>query len=470
MKKRFTFLFCLPLVLGGCINRDIAVKPDVATPAKFDNAALAKGADADDAAWWASFGDPQLSRLVDQALANNRSLRAAKANLAAARSARRGAIANLFPSIGGGATAESTEKLIDIDGTTQGEAYGLTAQWDIDIFGGNRNKARAANQLVYAESEKYRGAQMSVASETAKAYLAWQNVQSRTRVLKEAIGVQKRMREVVEGRLPEGLSSTFDVDRAKAQFAATEALLPKLEMADRELRGALAVLTGVPVESLRLDAGAGWGGIKVPEPPPVLPSVVLQRRPDVQTALHTVKAQMFAVGAAKAAYFPKFNFNLFAGNEYLQFSTPVGQDANGPITDLHGPITDFALNATLPIFTFGKIRSAVRGEESRLDAVAALYEDTILRAVADVETSYHAYAATGRRAASLNESAAAASGAASKAQGLYEGGLADVTDVLNAQSASLTQADAALQGSLDHAVAAVALRDSLGGYLPGVGK
>jgi NodT family efflux transporter outer membrane factor (OMF) lipoprotein len=468
--KKIYLLAALPLVLSGCINRDIAVKPDVATPAKFDNAALTKGADANDAAWWASFGDPQLSRLVDQALANNRSLRAAKANLAAARAARRGAIANLLPSIGGGASAESTEKLIDIDGTTQGELYGLSAQWDIDIFGGNRNRARAANQLAYAESEKYRGAQMSVASETAKAYLAWQNVQARTQVLKEAVGVQKRMQEVVEGRLSEGLSSTFDVDRAKAQLAATEALLPKLEMADCELRGALAVLTGVPVESLKLEAGAGWGGIKVPEPPPVLPSVVLQRRPDVQVAMRTVKAQMFAVGAAKAAYFPKFNFNLFAGTEYLQFSTPVGQDANGPISDLHGPITDFALNATLPIFTFGKIRAAVRGEESRLDAVAALYEDTILRAVADVETSYHAYAATGRRSTSLGASATSASSAAAKAQGLYEGGLADVTDVLNAHLASLTQADAALQGSLEHALSAIALRDSLGGYLPRTGK
>jgi outer membrane protein TolC len=57
---------------------------------------------------------------------------------------------------------------------------------------------------------------------------------------------------------------------------------------------------------------------------------VLQRRPDVQAALRTVKAQMFAVGSAKAAYYPKFNFNLFAGNQYLQFSTPVGQNSLGP--------------------------------------------------------------------------------------------------------------------------------------------
>jgi outer membrane protein TolC len=78
-------------------------------------------------------------------------------------------------------------------------------------------------------------------------------------VLQDAVGVRKRTLEVVEGRLPEGMSSSFDVDRAKAELAATEALVPKLEMAESQLRGALAVLTGVPVTSLKLQPG--WGGV-----------------------------------------------------------------------------------------------------------------------------------------------------------------------------------------------------------------
>jgi NodT family efflux transporter outer membrane factor (OMF) lipoprotein len=464
MKKHLVILLSVPLVMAGCINRDVAVKPDVAVPAAFDNASLARGADVDDAAWWASFGDSQLSALVNTAQRNNRSLRAAEAGVRNARALRRSAIANLLPSVGAGAKALSQETLIDIDGTTQGEAYGVSAQWDIDLFGGNRNAARAASQLAYAEVEKLRASRMVVASETANAYLAWLNVQARMVVLKDAVGVRKRTLEVVEGRLPEGMSSSFDVDRAKAELAATEALVPKLEMAESQLRGALAVLTGVPVGSLKLQPGVGWSGIRVPEPPSVLPSEVLQRRPDVQAALRTVKAQMFAVGSAKAAYYPKFNFNLFAGNQYLQFSTPVGQNALGPVSDLNGPVTDMALNATLPLFTFGKIRAAVRGEEAKLDAVAALYEEAILKAVADVETSYHAYAATGRRAESLDSSARSAASALEKVDGLYEGGLADLTDVLSTQAASLEQADAALQGRLEKAAAAIALRDALGGY------
>lgn len=464
MKRRIALLFSLPLILSGCVNRDITVKPDVATPTVFDNASLAKGADVDDATWWARFGDAQLSALVNTALKHNRSLKAAEAGVKNARAQRRGAIANLLPTLGAGAQALSKETLIDIDGTTQGELYGVSAQWDLDLFGQNRNAARAANQLAYVEKEKYLGARMTVQAETARAYLAWQNVEARKQVLAQAIDVQKRMLALLEGRLPEGMSSSFDVDRAKAQLAATEAMMPKLEMAEIQLRGALAVLTGTPVESLKLDLGAGWGGIQVPEPPSVLPSEVLQRRPDVQAALRTVKAQMFAVGSAKAAYYPKFNFNLFAGNEYLQFSAPVGSNSHGAVYDLDGPVTDMALGATLPLFTFGKIRAAVRGEEAKLDAVAALYEDAILKAVADVETSYHAYAASGKRAASLDASAASAASALEKARGLYEGGLSDMTDVLTTQTAALEQQDAALQGRLEYASAAIALRDALGGY------
>jgi outer membrane protein TolC len=90
--------------------------------------------------------------------------------------------------------------------------------------------------------------------------------------------------------------------------------------------------------------------------------------------------------------------------------------------------------------------------------------------VADVETSYHAYAATGRRAAFLDSSARSAASALEKVDGLYEGGLADLTDVLSTQAASLEQADAALQGRLELAVAAIALRDALGGYPPPRGE
>jgi outer membrane protein TolC len=81
MKKHLVILLSVPLVMAGCINRDVAVKLDVAVPAAFDNASLATGADVDDAAWWASFGDSQLSALVNTALRNNRSLKAAEAGV-----------------------------------------------------------------------------------------------------------------------------------------------------------------------------------------------------------------------------------------------------------------------------------------------------------------------------------------------------------------------------------------------------
>ena len=462
--KKIYYLSAAAVLLSGCLSRDIKVQPDGSVPDTFANAAYAQGVQTDDAVWWASFGDAQLSALIEKALENNRSLKAAEASIGAAKAVRKGARAQLLPSVGLAGKVLSQETLIDPDGTTQGTLYGVAAQWELDIFGQRRNQARAANQMFYAEKEKLRGSQMLVASETAKAYLTWQNVAARTVVLNKVIAVQRRTLEVVEGRLPEGMSSTFDVDRAKATLAAAEAMLPKLEMAETQLRGALAVLTGQSASSFALDAGQGWSAISVPTPPSLLPSDVLLRRPDVQAALRTVEAQMFVVGAAKAAYYPKFDFNLLAANEDLQFSIPVGSNSKGPYYDLDGPVTDFALNATLPIFTFGKIRAAVKEQNAKLDAVAALYENTILQAVADVETAYHAFAATKRRADSLAQSERSAAAAFEKVQGLYEGGLADLTDVLTTQTAYEEQSDALLQGRLEHATAAIALHDALGGF------
>jgi len=454
--KRFLILSGITAILAGCASRDIEVKTAITTPDRFENASLAGAEVTDDASWWASFGDPQLCDLILKALANNRSLKASEAAVRQAGAASSSARSTLFPTLGLVGQLASEETLINPDGTTQAESWGLGAQWELDIFGQNRNQARAAAQLAYATEEEYRAARMMVASSTANTYLTWLNVRARTVVLLNAITVQKHTLELVNGRLPEGLSSTFDVDRAKASLAATEAMMPKLDMAENKLRNALAVLTGQPPQELVLQ-NTDWDSVRVPQPPVLLPSTVLLRRPDVQAAQRTVRAQMYAVGAAKAAYYPKFNFSLVAQAQQLQFSV-------AGMPSLNGPVSAMALDATLPIFTAGKIRAAVRGQEARLDAVAALYENTILEAVADVENAYKAYSATNTRLASLQNSADSAASAAESIDGLYEGGLADMTDVLSTRTACMERADALLQGSLEYALAAVSLHDALGGF------
>ncbi len=467
MKKSFLVLVILPLAtLSGCLSREMAVNPKVNVPESFAQAKDFAGADADETAWWASFGDPALSSLVETALANNRSLAAAEAQLRGAREARKGAIAALFPSFFAAGQDVNNYTLVNPQGRTQGYLYGLGAQWDIDLFGMERSKARAATQLTYAEAEKLRGARLTVSSETAKAWLTLQNVRERRKVLEEAIALQKRTLEVAEGRLPEGLSSTVDVDRAKAKLAAAQALLPKLDIAEAKLKGALSVLTGKELAALSLDSSADWNSVTVPQPPALLPSTVLMRRPDVQAARRTVQAQMHAVGAAKAAYFPQFSFSMLAGKEFLEFSPFLYAYTDHGVTNtrLTGDVTEASLSGTLPIFTFGKIRAAVKQQEARLDAVAALYENTILTAVGDTQAAYAAYAGTGRRLASLKDCVDAAAAASGKAHDLYEiGGLADLPDVLAAEVLLQEQKDALLQASLEHAIAAIDLFDAFGG-------
>jgi|GEM_PF-1765593 len=467
MKKLLHISVGATLILTGCLSRELKVNPNVVVPDTFDNASLAQGGDVDDAAWWASFGDPQLSELVKRALKNNRSLKAAEATLHNAKAKRMGAVANLLPSVGASGSAISQETLINPDGTTQGGIYGVAAQWDLDIFGMNRNKARAMTQMKYAAAEKLRGTRMAVASETAKAYLTFQNVLARKEALRKSIEIQAQTLQVVSERLPEGMSSTFDVDRAETILAATEAAMPRLELAQTQLLGALSVLTGQPATGFHLESNADWSVIKVPEPPSVIPSTVLIRRPDVQAAKRMVEAQMFAVGASKAAYYPKFNFNLFAGGESLSFSPNlygVTDNGAGFYKDLNGPVTDMGVGVTLPIFTFGKIRAAVKGEEAKLDSVAALYENTILEAVADAETSYHAYALSSKRVEHLAKSATSAAGAVDKIDGLYTGGLADLTDVLSTKVIYQQRTDELLQGELERVISTISLRDALGGF------
>lgn len=464
MKKILLLVAVLPL--AGCLSRDLKVDPKVDVPDSFGSAADFAGVDASESAFWASFGDPELSALVDKALANNRSLRAAAAGIEVARAARRGAIADLFPSFFAAGESQNNYTLVNPQGRTQANLYGLGAQWELDIFGMERDKARAATQLRYAAEEKYRGARLAVASETARAYLTWKNVVARRQVLTDAIALQRRTLEVAEGRLPEGLASTVDVDKAKAKLAAAEAMLPKLDLAERKLRSALSVLTGQSLDAVPTSPGTAWECVTVPEPPRLLPSTVLLRRPDVQAAKRTVEAQMYAVGAAKSAYYPKFSFSMLAGKEFLDFSPFLYAYTDHGVMNpqLDGDVTQADLTGTLPIFTFGKIRAAVKQQEARLDAVAALYENTILTAVGETESAYYAFSSSARRQKCLSDCVQSAASASDKVRQLYEiDGLADLPDVLSAQGLLDEQKDSLLQASLEHALAAIDLHDAFGG-------
>jgi len=456
--KRLLFVCSLSGLMAGCVNRDLEVQPSVVPDATFQNAGGPLGQVESEDAWWESFGDPQLTHLMDMAQEHNRSLVASRAQVRMALEKARQAGAGLWPSLGVGGQAGSQETLIDPDGLSQAASLGIGAEWKIDLFGQEQNKREAARALAYSREDELDGSRMAVLSATVSTYLTWQNVSAREVVLRESIAIAERSVAVAEGFFREGMVSDFEVQHAKSRMAATQALLPELLSAKERLHNALAVLVGVRPSALDLKVSDPvWPLVTAPVIPAVAPSTVLLKRPDVRAARRKVQAQMYAVGAAKAAYYPTFNLQMIGQYQFLHFSVPH-------IPNQEGPVSAFSLDAVMPLFAAGRIDSAVRGEQAKLDAATALYENTILQALADVETAYKVFAEQRKRKGLLNESARSAVAAAERAAGLYEAGSINLIDWLQVQGNRQKQLDEALQAELDYLVAAVELHDALGGF------
>ncbi len=456
MKQAFLIISLCGL-LGGCVSRNLQVETSIDPGSAFSNAPMnGNVAPAiDDHAWWADFGDPQLAALVERSLLNNRSLAAQQAQLARAQALVADAQSELWPSIAAQGQLGSQETLINPDGTTHAASYGLGAQWKLDIFGQQRNKRQATLALAYATEDKLDGARLAIASNAAATYLNWLNLQAREQVLTDSVLLAEKTVTVLEALFREGYATDADVEQAKGNLALVKSRLPQLALAKEQLHNALAVLVGSLPSELELDANADWDSVHTPTLPALAPSTVLLSRPDVRAAQRQVQAQMYALGSAKAARYPSFTFNFLGQFQRLSFSIPG-------YPDLDGPISAVALDATIPLFTAGKIRAAIRGEEARLDSVAALYEETLLEAVAEVESAYRSCSENQTRAATLEESARSARTAAERVQALYEAGQNALTDVLQAQAIQLEQRDNSLQAQLDLFQSTLNLHDALG--------
>jgi len=454
--KRILVMIMMSSLLAACVNRDLEVTSNVEPEARFRNASGPLGVLADEDSWWSSFEDDQLLRLIAQAEENNRMLVASRAQVRAALANADIARAGLLPSLGLQGQLGSEETLINPDGLSQAASFGLGAQWKLDLFGQERNKHAANLALVYSQEEETEGIRMAVVSGTASTYLAWVNACERERVLRESIEIARRSIDVAEAFFQEGVVTDFEVQSARSQLEETKAMLPELLAAKEKLRNALAVLMGVQSSELVLEE-RDWSHVHVPEIPAVAPSTVLLNRPDVRAARRKVQAQMYALGAAKAAFYPSFNLNMLGQYQYLHFSVPQ-------MPNLEGPVSAFALDATLPIFAAGKIRAAVRGEEARLDAVAAVFENTLLTAIADAETAYASFAQNRERAELLKNSAESAVKAEERFGGLYEAGSVNLLDWLKVQGDRQKRMAVALEAELDYLLSAVDLHEAIGGF------
>lgn len=447
------------LVLAGCATSasvDPASIP--AAPAAYKENAGTPAANATATApqsqgtWWKVFADPVLDQLVEQAAANNNSVKVAAGRLAQARAILRNTDADRLPQVGlsGGAVRQNNITTNRVAQTTVTAAANFS--YEVDLIGKLSLNSDAASLDAKSREALLRSTQLLVQADVAQTYLNLRALDAERTLVRDTLKAYGNTLRLTEVRFKEGDVAELDVARVRTEVAATESEALALDRRRAELEHALAVLVGEVASSFAV-APTEWS-TALPVIPAGVPSTVLERRPDVSAAQNTMQAAQARVGVAKAAWFPTFSLTGNGG-----YAAPEIKDLFKVSSQAWG----IGALLSLPIFDGGRREAGVQNANAELDIALANYREQILVAFRDVEDQLSALRLLSEQSEAQSRSVASATRATVLSDSRYRNGFVSQLELLDAQRSELRNRRQALQVKTAQYLATVGLIRALGG-------
>ncbi|MDP6490791.1 MAG: efflux RND transporter permease subunit [Kiritimatiellia bacterium] len=443
-------LLLVPFLLSGCMT----VGPDYEPP---EVPAVGEAEFETPADWWTTLGDPLLAELVGESLSNSPDIKSALAAVRAARAQLGIVRSTLGPGIDARAGLTSSSPSESVPMSIDGDLYSLSfdAVWELDIFGGVRRASEAARAYLEGQDARFADVHVSLAAETAQAYVQLREAQHRQRVAEDNLKLQQETFDLLESRFDSGLINELAFRQAQANLESTRASVPLYDTAVERALNGLAVLTGAVPGTLHgrlaeirdipaVDASTVSG----------IPADLLRRRPDVRVAERQLAEQTARIGIAKSDYFPKLTLTGSIGYEALSASD-LGESANR--SSSFGPGFRWA------IFRAGQIRHSVKAQTAAQEQALAAYEKQVLLAVQETRDALTAFRNEKRRLDALTAAAGAARSAAEMADDRYTNGLEPFDTVLDSQRIQLQLEDQQVQSQSESTLSVIRLYKALGG-------
>jgi NodT family efflux transporter outer membrane factor (OMF) lipoprotein len=390
--------------------------------------------------WWLALNDPVLNQLMDRARAGNLDIQLAASRIDQARESIGIVRGEEMPNLGldGSATraraSESTSPIPAFVSTTNRFALGLSAGWELDVWGRIRRSVESVEAQYGASIEDYRDVLVLMYAEVANRYIEIRAFQERVRYAEENLTAQRETLGLTRARLEAGLVPELDVRQAEQNLARTESSIPRFRAAIHERLNILSLLLGgypgladvVLEESQPIPSDPGLPALG-------LPADLLRQRADIRAAERRLAGQTARIGVATADLYPRFSLVGGVGLESLELNDLF--DGNSYFANIGAPV-DWQL------FTGGSIRSNIAVEEARTEEVLIAYRRSVLAAVEEVESAMAAYIEEKHRREVLLRSVEAASKATELVRFLYISGLTDFQNVLDMERTLTLEQDA----------------------------
>jgi multidrug efflux system outer membrane protein len=366
----------LALGLVGCTVGPDYVRPELDSPAAW-RIDYPKAADVANTAWWEQFGDPVLNDLVETALRENRDVRIAAARVDQFIGALAATGSQLYPQIGYGADASRNsasrvgQPPLPPSADRSFALYNasLGATWQLDLFGRVRRLTEAAQAQVYASEQAQRGVIISLVASVSSSYIALRALDRRLEIAQATANNFASTARLFDLRFKAGMVAMTEVTQINSQLQQARAAIPQFEQAIAAQENLISLLLGRAPGPI--PRGKSIDQLVAPLIPADLPSVLLQRRPDILQAEQNLVSANANIGAARALYYPDISLTGVLGST----STAMTDWFTGA-----AGVGRLAAGVTGPIFTFGAIEGQVQAAEAVNRQALLGYQQTVLNA------------------------------------------------------------------------------------------
>ena len=417
----------LPLALTGCfmIGPDYQ-QPDASIPETW-RFAPAETVAATDNHWWQQFGDPQLTRLIEQALLHNKDLQIATATVEEYLGLYGVTRSALFPQVSGSASGEQ-QKISEAGyGGSASPAFSsiqaaLNLSWEIDVWGRLRRATEAARANLYGQEEVRRTVVLTLVTGVARSYVQLRELDLRLVIAKQTLIDRQEAYRIAQVRFEGELNSEAQVRQAESEVHNAAAFVPQLESQVAQKEHELSVLLGHNPSAM--ERGLPLAELHSPGIPAGLPSDLLARRPDIRQAEQDLIAASANIGVAKGEYFPKFTVTGTFGGASADFSRLLSGPAG---------MWSYGMGLAMPLFTAGKIAGQVKAAEARERQALLSYQNTLLQAFRETEDALVDNKKTQEQVQALSRQELALREYLRLAWLRYNNGLTNYLEVLDAQ-------------------------------------
>lgn len=425
--KRATLLIAVPMLLAGCSLAPKMVLPAPPVPQSWpvgDAYLLQSEAALPVLSYRTVFTDARLQALVEQALVNNRDLRVAYANLAAARAQARVSRAGQFPELGVSAGAGYSDNGGTGGGSGDFSLRGGITAFELDLFGRLANAAESDRNSALATEAASRTVRLALIADLANAWATYGADRDLLKIAEDTAANARESVRLTKARLDGGVAPRTDLRQAEQILATAEDSIAQQRTLLAQDENLIRLLVGAEFDRAQLPAGLAEVTPGIVQLPAGVSSEILLRRPDVIEAEYRLRAANADIGVARAALFPRISLTGLLG---------FASDALGSLFDSGSFNYSVGGDASATIFDFGGRRAGVDVSKAQRDAALASYEGAIQTAFREVADALAVQGTISERVRAAAANTEAAADTAMLTDARYKGGVDSFLASLDAQ-------------------------------------